>query len=127
MKLFKDILREYDKHGNRTYSQGRIYLFICVLAYLVVLGFFAIKTVSCNFDISTNAPDSIISALQWAIALFAGYVFGGKGLEVIKAIMGMRNGKSKESGEINKSKDEEPKKDSKKLLNENDAKDGPAI
>lgn len=97
MKFIKDILKE--KSGREfKYSQGRVYLFIAFLSYIILLGFLALETIKCNFAINIKAPETIIDALQWIIALFAGYVFGGKGLEVLKLIMNKStNSKSKKS------------------------------
>jgi hypothetical protein len=36
---------------------------------------------------------TIIEALQWAILLFAAYVFGGKGIEATKHVLKMKNEK----------------------------------
>lgn len=83
MALLKDILQTKDKGGSK-YSQGRVYLFISFVAYYIFLGFLAFKAVSTNMLMNVTAPQTIIDALQWSIMLFAGYVFGAKGLEIIK-------------------------------------------
>jgi len=88
-KLFKDILREKGK-----YSQGRVYLFVSVAAYYLVNIFVVWQTVRCgkdNFD--TDPLELVLDALKWAMALFAGYVFGGKGIEVLKILINGKNGK----------------------------------
>ena len=85
MKIIKDILKE--KTGSQfKFSQGRVYLFIAFLSYIILLSFLTFKTAQCNSNVSLEAFESIISALQWIIALLAGYVFGGKGLEILKVI-----------------------------------------
>jgi len=86
MKLVKDILKG-ESGKEIKYSQGRIYLLIAFIAYIAMLGFLAFKMINCNFIVDVTAPQTIIDALQWIIALLAGYVFGGKGLEVLKVIL----------------------------------------
>jgi hypothetical protein len=39
----------------------------------------------------------VISALQWIIALFAGYVFGAKGLKVLDSIFKYRTGSTRQN------------------------------
>lgn len=79
-KLFKDILME-----KGFYSQGRIYLFVSIIAYYTALGILTCTGLShkkANIDI--NNFKIIIDGLQYAMVLFAGYVFGGKFVEVLK-------------------------------------------
>lgn len=90
-KLIKDILTENDK-----YSQGRVYLFISVIAYYFTLGILTLKGVHVDkegnaSDIDLESFSIIVNALKWAMALFAGYVFGGKGIEVLKILSGKKN------------------------------------
>ena len=83
IKLFKDILKEKAK-----YSQGRVYLFISVLAYYFVNLFVVWKTVKCGIETFDTEPlELVMEALKWSMALFAGYVFGGKGVEVLKLLV----------------------------------------
>ena len=79
-KLFKDILME-----KGFYSQGRIYLFISIIAYYAALAILTCTGLShkkANIDI--NNFKIIIDGLQYAMVLFAGYVFGGKFVDVFK-------------------------------------------
>lgn len=85
MKMWKDILTE--KSGKETfYSQGRVYLLIAVVAYYITLGFVTWKALHPKTDIAEGTLDTIIEALQWAIALFAGYAFGGKIVNTVKTM-----------------------------------------
>ena len=97
MNLFKDILKQQGK-----YSQGRIYLLLSILAYYITIGILTIKGAADDTNIDLNSFEIIIQALQWAMALFAGYVFGGKGLEVLKVIFN-KNGVSSEKNKSVKS------------------------
>lgn len=86
-KLFKDILTESE--GKETfYSQGRFYLLISIIAYYITLGFVTWKALHPTTDIKETTLDTIIEALQWAIALFASYVFGGKVVGTVKTMFG---------------------------------------
>jgi hypothetical protein len=104
MRLLRDILKE--KSGKEVkYSQGRVYLFITIIAYLATLGFLAYKTIACDFNVNVEAPQAIIDALQWIIGILAGYVFGGKGIEALKLVMQHRTEtKAKKEVEIEKKK-----------------------
>jgi hypothetical protein len=85
LKMWKDILTE--KSGNETfYSQGRVYLLFSVIAYYVTLGFVTWKALHPNTDIAETTLNTIIEALQWSIALFAGYAFGGKIVNTVKTM-----------------------------------------
>jgi hypothetical protein len=85
-KLWKDMLTE--RVGNeRMYSQGRVYLLWSVVAYYLTVGFITSKGLMPAMELDIEPLKVIIEALQWSMMLFAGYVFGGKGLTVIKAIM----------------------------------------
>jgi len=85
-KVFKDILTHKGK-----YSQGRVYLFISILAYYITLGILTIKGVTKEADIDLNSFEIIVDALQWAMGLFAGYVFGSKGIAALKVVVGSKN------------------------------------
>jgi hypothetical protein len=79
-KMFKDILME-----KGYYSQGRIYLFLSIISYYTALGILTLTGLNhktANIDI--NNFKIIIDGLQYAMVLFAGYVFGGKFVDVIK-------------------------------------------
>lgn len=88
--FFSDILKESD--GDRIkWSQGRVYLFISLVFYFFVLTLLSIKAVKPNAEIKNESVDMVISGLQWIIALFAGYVFGAKGLRVLDSIIKYRS------------------------------------
>jgi hypothetical protein len=81
-KLFTDILKEKD-----VYSQGRVYLLWSVFAYYITLGILTFAGIK-KSDIEMDNFVIIINALEYAMTLFGGYVFGGKFLEVIKVFKG---------------------------------------
>jgi preprotein translocase subunit SecF len=91
--IIKDILKE-----KGIWSQGRVYLFISIVCYYVTLSILLYKGIKNGYDFELKTFEDIITALQWAMALFAGYVFGGKGLETIKTIMSIKE-KPKEKNE----------------------------
>jgi hypothetical protein len=81
-KMFKDMLRERGK-----YSQGRVYLLWSVFAYYITLGiltWFGIKKSGTEGTLDMENFKMIIEALEFAMTLFGGYVFGGKFLDVVK-------------------------------------------
>jgi hypothetical protein len=79
-KLFKDILKERTK-----YSQGRVYLFGSIIAYYVTLAILTYSGIRKD-DIDMENFKMIVEALEYALTLFAGYVFGGKAIEIIKVL-----------------------------------------
>ena len=81
-KLFKDILKE-----NGRYSQGRVYLLWSVFAYYITLTILMIAGIK-KSDIEMENFRMIVEALEYAMTLFGGYVFGGKFLDVIKVLKG---------------------------------------
>lgn len=83
--FFSDILKE-EVDGSVKFSQGRFYLFLSLIFYFFILGMMSIKAVKPETQIKTETFEQVISALQWTIALFAGYVFGAKGLKVLDSI-----------------------------------------
>lgn len=89
-KLLNEILKEKGTDGNVSYSQGRVYLLLSIISYYIILGLMTSKALKPNMNIDTKTLEMIIDALQWAIALFAGYVFGSKGLDVVKTVMGFK-------------------------------------
>ena len=98
-KIFGHILKERHKEtGEFRYSQGRIYLFISVLAYFLTLGVITYKSLRPNSDIDVNVTKVIIEALQYAMVLFGGYVFGGKFLDAAKIVFGNNNKKEEAQG-----------------------------
>jgi len=89
-RLFKDILKE-----KGTYSQGRVYLLWSVFAYYITLGILMVAGIK-KSDIVMENFRMIVDALEYAMTLFGGYVFGGKFLSVIKTLKG-GNGKAKDA------------------------------
>lgn len=87
-KLFKDILKE-----GKKYSQGRVYLMWSVFAYYITLGTLMVCGVT-KSEIDMESFRIIVEALEYAMTLFGGYVFGGKFIEVIKIVKG---GKKKDN------------------------------
>ncbi len=81
MKIFKDMLMERGK-----YSQGRVYLFWSVVAYYITLGTLLVAGIHKNSDLDVDKFKLITEALEYAMVLFGGYVFGGKFLDVVKVI-----------------------------------------
>lgn len=71
-KLFNEILKE-----NGTYSQGRVYLLVSVVAYYLTLGILTFAGIRKD-ELNMENFRIIVDALQYAMALFGGYVFGGK-------------------------------------------------
>lgn len=90
--LLNDILKEKSQDGDWKYSQGRIYLLISLLAYFVTIGILTSKALKPNIGIDSNSVKQIIEALQWIVMLMAGYVFGGKGLELVKLFLNNKSG-----------------------------------
>ena len=78
--MFKDILKEKGK-----WSQGRIYLIWSILIYYVTLGILTISGIR-KSEITLENFKIIIDALEYAMTLFAGYVFGGKFVDLLKVI-----------------------------------------
>ena len=86
-KLLK-ILKENNKEtGELEFSQGRIYLAISVFSYYLTLGIL-ILTGTQKQDIDLDKFSIVVEALEFAMVLFAGYVFGGKIVDVFKVIKG---------------------------------------
>ena len=78
-KLFKNILQEKGK-----YSQGRVYLFLSILAYYGVLGTITLGGLHPTMDLDLEKFQIVIDALWAALWLFASYVFGGKITNIFK-------------------------------------------
>lgn len=84
--MFKDMLKEKGK-----WSQGRVYLLVSVIAYYITLGFLMVAGLhKSNNDLDLDKFEIIINALEYAMVLFGGYVFGGKFLDVVKFIGGSK-------------------------------------
>ena len=86
-KLFKDILRE-----RGVYSQGRVYLLWSVFAYYITLGILMVAGIK-KSDIDMENFRMIVEALEYAMTLFGGYVFGGKFISAYEAIKGAKKEK----------------------------------
>ena len=84
IKLFKDILK-VKIDGVMKYSQGRVYLFVFILAYIASLAYYM-------FSPPAVSMQTIIDSLQWAITVFAVYVFGDKGVKIAKDAFTPKNG-----------------------------------
>lgn len=91
-KLFKDILME-----NNRYSQGRVYLLWSVFAYYITLGALMISGIR-KADIEMENFRMIVDALEYAMTLFGGYVFGGKFISAYQAIKGASTKDEKSKG-----------------------------
>lgn len=90
--MFKDMLKERDK-----WSQGRVYLLVSVVVYYITLGFLMVAGLhKSNNDLDLDKFKIIIEALEYAMVLFGGYVFGGKFLDVIKVFSGKKDDPPKE-------------------------------
>lgn len=81
-KVFADILKEKGK-----YSQGRVYLLWSVLAYYITLGILTMAGLKAS-DVDMEKFKMIVDALEYAMTLFGGYVFGGKFISAYKQIKG---------------------------------------
>jgi hypothetical protein len=84
-KMFKDVLKERGK-----YSQGRVYLLWSVFAYYITLGILTFAGIR-KSDINMENFGIIVEALEYAMTLFGGYVFGGKFISAYTAIKGVAN------------------------------------
>lgn len=91
--LFKDILKE-----KGMYSQGRVYLLWSVFAYYITLGTLMVAGIK-KSDIEMENFRMIVDALEYAMTLFGGYVFGGKFLEMVKVLKGSNDSNKKTSEE----------------------------
>jgi hypothetical protein len=89
--FLSDILKE-SEGGKMKWSQGRFYLMLSLMFYFFVVTLLSIKAVRPNTEIKNESFEMVISALQWIIALFAGYVFGAKGLKVLDSIFKYKHG-----------------------------------
>lgn len=87
MKFFRDILTEINnKTNSREWSQGRVYLMISVIAYYAVLTVLTVEGMHRDNNVDLNKFRIVIDALEFAMVLFGGYVFGGKIVSVFNAI-----------------------------------------
>ncbi len=93
-KFLKDILKERGK-----YSQGRIYLLLSVVAYYLTLGILTFAGIRKD-EIEMENFRMIVDALQYAMTLFGGYVFGGKFVDVIKVLKGAKTESVNKNGDL---------------------------
>lgn len=84
--LFNDILKE----NNGKFSQGRVYLLWSIVAYYITLIILTIHGIN-KTEIEVSSFEIIVDALQYAMTLFAGYVFGSKAIEVAKIFKGSKD------------------------------------
>ncbi len=96
--FISDILKEKADDGEK-YSQGRFYLLVSLIFYFLTLTMISVKGVMPQAEMNTKSFEQVIEALQWIVALFSGYVFGTKGLEVLSTLMKLKIGKTKEEEE----------------------------
>lgn len=89
-KMFKDILTEDSK-----YSQGRVYLLWSVVAYYLTLGTLTVTAMNPKMEIELENFKIILDALEYAMTLFGGYVFGGKFITAYTAIKGASSNQKK--------------------------------
>jgi|TARA_R110000803_G_scaffold55850_1_gene112894 hypothetical protein len=90
--MLKDMLQEKGK-----WSQGRVYLLVSVIVYYITLGFLMVAGLhKSNNDLDLDKFKIIIEALEYAMVLFGGYVFGGKFLDVVKVFGGKKEDPPKE-------------------------------
>lgn len=86
MNIFKDMLTERGK-----YSQGRVYLLWSVFAYYITLGILTWAGISPKHEVELDKFKIILDALEYAMTLFGGYVFGGKFIDAYKAVSESKN------------------------------------
>ena len=82
--LFKDILKTKTLNNGYKFSQGRVYLFLFIIFYVMAINYYIIFP-------KENSMTTIIDAIQWAILLFAAYVFGGKSIDATKQVFKIKN------------------------------------
>jgi hypothetical protein len=87
MKFFRDILKETDTTTNETkFSQGRVYMLVSVVAYYLTIGVLLAAGMHKTADVDLTKFKVVIDALEFAMVLFGGYVFGGKIVDVFKIL-----------------------------------------
>ena len=82
--LLQDILKEKLKSGKLKFSQGRIYLFLSIIAFYACMSFLTWKGFHCEEEVNLDSFKIVVEGLKWAMLLFAGYTTAGKGIGVIK-------------------------------------------
>ena len=85
-KMLTDILQERGK-----YSQGRVYLLWSIVAYYLTLGILTFAGINTKWEIELEKFTIILDALEYAMTLFGGYVFGGKFITAYTAIKGAKD------------------------------------
>ncbi len=106
--LFDDILKTDHKDG-RKFSQGRFYLFVSFVAFLlinIILGYYTINGIEIK-DI--DSLELISSNLKWALGSFALYVLGGKGIKTFKSPQDEERVRNPYGGKLEKDKEDKGK------------------
>ncbi|MFN7656284.1 MAG: hypothetical protein ACK5OW_00680 [bacterium] len=78
--MLKEILKEKGK-----WSQGRVYLFLSIVSYYITLGILTYVGFK-KSEVDMDKFKMIVDALEYAMTLFGGYVFGGKFIDAYKSI-----------------------------------------
>ena len=85
--LFTDILKK-----NGEFSQGRVYMFISVVAYFGTHGIMLFKAYHpTDSEINIEYLKMVRDGLEYAMALFGSYTFGGKFLDVFNQLKSNKN------------------------------------
>jgi hypothetical protein len=84
--FFNDFLKE-----NGVYSQGRVYLLSAISVYYIIIMILTITGVGKNHaTIDMKNFEIILESIKYIITLFAGYVLGGKVLNIISLLKGVK-------------------------------------
>jgi hypothetical protein len=87
MTKLSNILKEFNKEtGEKEFSQGRIYLLVSVVAYYLTVGILLFAGMHKSNDLDLTKFKIVIDALEFAMVLFGGYVFGGKIVDIFKIL-----------------------------------------
>lgn len=90
-KFIFDLLKEEGK-----WSQGRIYLLLSIVAYFSTTTVITVWGMHGKSQLDIESFKIIIDALQFAMLLFGGYVFGGKFLNIVPMLKGNKESKKTE-------------------------------
>lgn len=84
MKLLRDILTTTSADGKKTFGQGRVYLFVSFISFIIIT--FVVFGFAFKNDASVNEKkiDLVLDNLKWALGTFALYVLGDKGVSMIR-------------------------------------------